>query len=215
MKMLEAMIFDAGDVIVLRNEHAFTEAVEKLQKAGWKGTPDLFKVVSREIAGILSKGLRDEYIQHILQHYDLPPVFDYRELEVKAFWDNPNPEAKELFQELKTLGIKLGILTDSVLLDEKVRGHLERHELLQYLDAVCTSATTQYVKPDPEAYLGILRSLNTTPSKSIAFIGHSEDELIGARNMGMITVEYSPKSIGLADYHITKLLDLIPLCKEL
>lgn len=213
--MLDAMIFDAGDVIVLRNEHAFTEAVEQLQKAGWKGTPDLFKVASREIAGILSKGLGDEYIQHVLQHYDLLPVFDYRELEVKAFWDNPNPEAKELFQELRTLGIKLGILTDSVLLEEKVRGHLERHELLQYLNAVSTSATTQHVKPDSEAYLGILRILDMTPSKSTAFIGHSEDELIGARNMGMTTIEYSPKSTELADYHVTTLLDLIPLCKEL
>ena len=211
--MLETMIFDAGDVIVLRNEQAFIETVEQLRKAGWKGTQDLFTVASREIAAILSKGVGDEYIHQILQHYDLPQDFDYRELEVKAFWDNPNPEAKELFQGLKKLGIKVGILTDSVLPEEKVREHLEH--LLPYIDAVNTSATTHHVKPEPEAYLGILKILETTPSNASAFVGHSEDELIGAKEMGMITIEYSPQSIGLADYHVTKLLDLIPLCKEI
>ena len=35
--MLKSMIFDAGDIIVLRNEKAYEDAVETLQKAGWKG----------------------------------------------------------------------------------------------------------------------------------------------------------------------------------
>ncbi|MFQ6125901.1 MAG: HAD family hydrolase [Candidatus Heimdallarchaeota archaeon] len=213
--MIELMIFDAGDVVVLRNEKAFVWAFEQLRNAGWEGDIEQFITISHEIAGELSKGRSDKTIQSILRQKKVPDILDYRALEVRAYWDNPHPEMKEVFSSLKDQGLKLGILTDSVLQEEEVKAQLKRHGLLQYLDAVVTSATTHHVKPEPEAYLEILRRLEAKPRKSTAFIGHAEDELTGARKVGMLTIEYSAVPSGIADYHVSKLLDLVTLSQEI
>lgn len=213
--MIEIMIFDAGDVVVLRNENAFVWAFEQLRKTGWKGELERFIAISHEIAGEMSRGRSEETVRSILRQNRIPDILDYRVLEVKAFWDNPHPEAKDVFNNLKEQGIKLGILTDSVLQEKEVEAHLKRHGLLQYLDVVVTSATTHHVKPEPEAYLEILSRLEAKPKKTTAFIGHAEDELTGAREVGMLTIEYSQVPSCLADYHVSRLLDLVTLSKEI
>ncbi len=213
--MIEIMIFDAGDVVVLRNENAFVWAFEQLRKAGWGGELERFISISHEIAGLLSRGRSEETVQSILRRNRIPDILDYRVLEVRAYWDNPHPEAKDVFNSLKDQGIKLGILTDSVLQEKEVEAQLKRHGLLQYLDVVVTSTTTHHVKPESEAYLEILRRLAAKPRKTTAFIGHAEDELTGARKIGMLTIEYSPVPSGFADYHVSKLLDLVTLSKEI
>lgn len=213
--MIEIMIFDAGDVVVVRNENAFIWAFEQLRKAGWEGDLERFIAISHDIAGELSRGRSEDTIQSLLRQNRIPDILDYRDLEVKAFWDNPHPEVKEVFNNLNEQGIKLGILTDSVLEENEVEAQLKRHGLLQYLDAVVTSATTHHVKPEPKAYLEILRRLEAKSRETTAFIGHAEDELTGAREVGMLTIEYSPVPSGIADYHVSKLLDLVTLSKEI
>lgn len=213
--VIEIMIFDAGDVVVLQNENAFIWAFKQLRKSGWGGDLERFIAISHKIAGELSRGRSEDTIQSILRENRIPDILDYRDLEVKAFWDNPHPDVKDVFNSLKEQSIKLGILTDSVLQEKEVEAQLKRHGLLQYLDAVVTSATTHHVKPEPKAYLEILRRLEANPRETTAFIGHAEDELTGAREVGMLTIEYSLVPTGLADYHVSRLLDLVTLSKEI
>jgi len=215
MIMVEIIIFDAGDVLVLRNENAFIRAAEQLQQEGWEGTIEEFKSISRNISDLLGKGGSDKEVQSILNKYNVPQILDYRDLEVQAFWNNLHPEAKEVLKGLKTQGIKLGVLTDSVLPENEVKNHLKTHDILKYIDTVVTSATLHHVKPEPEAYLEILGRFKATPNKNTAFVGHSEDELIGAKELGMLTIEYLPKSTGLANHHISRLLDLLMLCQHI
>jgi len=215
MIMVDIIIFDAGDVLVLRNENAFVWAIKQLQQVGWEGNIEEFKSISRKISDLMGKGGSDKEVQRVLNKYNVPQILDYRNLEVQAFWNNLHPETKEVLKGLKTQGIKIGVLTDSVLPENAVKSHLKKHDILKYIDTVVTSATLKHVKPEPEAYLEILGRLNATPDKNTAFVGHSEDEIIGAKEIGMLTIEYLPKSTGLADHHISRLLDLLILCKHI
>lgn len=102
----------------------------------------------------------------------------------------------EKFPAIKKKGIKIGILTDS---EKHLPAHKKRYRkagLLQYIDVICSSADTGFVKPDPRAYKLILKKLGIKPSEAV-FIGHDKDELIGAKNIGMNAVLLKAASKGI------------------
>ena len=147
MIIVDIIIFDAGDVLVLRNENAFVSAFKQLQQVRWEGNIAEFKSISRKISDIMGKGGSDKEVQRVLNKYNVPQILDYRNLEVQAFWNNLHPEAKEVLKGLKAHGLKLGVLTDSVLPENAVKSHLKTHDIMKYIDTVVTSATLQHVKP--------------------------------------------------------------------
>lgn len=97
--------------------------------------------------------------------------------------------AEEFLKNLKSLGIKTALVTNSE--DLKMNYVFEkRPELLGYFDTVVTLNKVDKPKPDPEGYLLAAKELNVKPENCLVF----EDSLVGmeaGRNAGM-------KVIGLA-----------------
>lgn len=97
--------------------------------------------------------------------------------------------AEEFLKNLKSLGIKTALVTNSE--DLKMNYVFEkRPELLGYFDTVVTINKVNKPKPDPEGYLLAAKELNVKPENCLVF----EDSLVGmeaGRNAGM-------KVIGLA-----------------
>ncbi|MCL6581441.1 MAG: HAD-IA family hydrolase, partial [Firmicutes bacterium] len=94
---------------------------------------------------------------------------------------HPLPGAEEALRQLRTAGVRLGLLSNAVERDCREWG---RSPLRPYFDAVCLSYQTGHLKPHPEAYEAVLRRLNLEAAEC-AFVGDGgSGELEGARRAG-------------------------------
>lgn len=95
------------------------------------------------------------------------------------------PGMKELLQELKERGYKLGLVT-SRLKQTTLQG-LEKYELQQYFDVIVTAEDTKKHKPDPEPVQIALKKLGSVPEKSL-MVGDTMFDILCARNAGVASV---------------------------
>ena len=107
----------------------------------------------------------------------------------------------ETLQALKAAGWKLAVLSDTESREPSVRNRLAEMGIEPYFDAVVTSVDIGHAKPSPEAYLAALERLRVTAAEAV-FVGHDEDELVGARAAGLGTVSYNCPANLPADIHI-------------
>ncbi len=89
------------------------------------------------------------------------------------------PGMKELIQEVKARGYKVGLVT-SRLLNTTMQG-LEKYGIKQYFDAVITADDTTKHKPDPEPVNIVLEKLGSVPEHTI-MLGDTLFDLLCARN---------------------------------
>ena len=95
------------------------------------------------------------------------------------------PGMKELIQEVKTRGYKVGLVT-SRLLNTTMQG-LEKYGIKQYFDAIITADDTTKHKPDPEPVNIVLRKLDSAPEHTI-MLGDTLFDLLCARNAKVTSV---------------------------
>lgn len=72
-----------------------------------------------------------------------------------------------LLSELKSNGIKMGLVTSSN--EHEAREILKSHRLMDYFEVHFFKETTPMNKPHPMPYLEAMKKLNTAPSESIIF----------------------------------------------
>lgn len=95
------------------------------------------------------------------------------------------PGMKELIENLKRRGLKLGMVT-SRLKKTTMQG-LEKYSLAQYFDTVVTADDTTKHKPDPEPVNIALEKLESRPENSI-MVGDTMFDILCARNAGVKSV---------------------------
>ena len=78
--------------------------------------------------------------------------------------------------ELKEMGIKLAVLSDTESTAEKVHNGLDALGIDRYFDAVITSFDIGYVKPQPEAFEAPLQPLGMEKDQAV-FVGHDQDKI--------------------------------------
>lgn len=98
---------------------------------------------------------------------------------------NVFPGMRELLQELKKRGYKMGLVT-SRLKKTTLQG-LEKYRLDSYFDVVVTAEDTHKHKPDPEPVLIALEKLGSVPEKSL-MLGDTMFDILCARNAGVSSV---------------------------
>jgi len=98
-------------------------------------------------------------------------------------------------------GFKLGVITNSM------SSRLEKLEWLKNVgihtewDGFVSSKDVGVKKPHPDIYLRCLEEANVRPEDAI-FVGHSKDELIGAKKLGITTCMVNPDPDAEADYNL-------------
>jgi len=78
------------------------------------------------------------------------------------------------------------------------------------IDIVSCSTVVGAAKPDPAIYLDALAHAQVAPVEA-SFVGHDDEELIGARDVGMVTVAVRPDGGTAVDYEVRQLTDLLIL----
>ncbi len=122
-------------------------------------------------------------------HRALLSTFSYS----TAQFPTPTDGVAECLRELKSAGIRLGIICDVGMTPSTVlREILDHHGILEYFDHWSFSDDVGAYKPAPEIFEHTLAGLGVTDPASAAHIGDlKRTDVAGARAMGLLALRYS------------------------
>lgn len=92
------------------------------------------------------------------------------------------PGVVEALGRLRASGLALAVVANW---DYGLHGHLGRHGLAVWFDAVVTSAETGAKKPDPRPFLVALERLGVDPGRAVHVGDHPPHDEVGARAAGL------------------------------
>jgi glucose-1-phosphatase len=116
--------------------------------------------------------------------------------------DVENDELIKLITKIKSK-YSLGLLSNAW---EGARERLVgKHQFFGLFDCVLFSAEAGFRKPDPQIYLKILEKMNVEPTTAV-FIDDMPQNIIGAKSVGMIAVQFTSNHQIKAD--LSRILDI-------
>lgn len=103
--------------------------------------------------------------------------------EVTCYTRNLRPHVKEMLEGLKSLGMKLGVVSNTASLFQ-VYEVLKQYGIRDYFQDVTLSSVTGYRKPNPNIFLISLCQVQSDPS-TCAFVGDTlSRDVIGPKSVG-------------------------------
>lgn len=102
------------------------------------------------------------------------------------------PGVKEALAAIHKLGIRMGVVSNSVLAGKTLSRILDEFGLLKYFDFVMSSTDYGFRKPHSQLFKTALAKLKTDPQDTW-FIGDSlELDIAGSQQLGIVGVWYNP-----------------------
>jgi putative hydrolase of the HAD superfamily len=119
-----------------------------------------------------------------------------------------DPEALPLLQYLRSIGIKIGIISN---FDHYPHVHkiLRNCGLSPCVDAVVVSGEVGLKKPDPAIFRLALENLQTNSSDAVFIGDHPQEDFAGAESAGLQAILLQRDGVGLDRLHINYHKDLI------
>ena len=132
-----------------------------------------------------------------------------------------DPEAPPLLAALRERGVRIGVLSNTVMTREGHERIFARDGVDHLIDAAIYTCELPWVKPHPEAFHAAMTAVGVTDPGRCVFVGDRLfDDIYGARRVGMRAV-LVPHSVipelergsdaGEPDAVIQRLGDLLPL----
>jgi putative hydrolase of the HAD superfamily len=113
-----------------------------------------------------------------------------RKVEVEI-WSHPNPEMLDWVRQLRTSGIKPGVLSNMPL---DLAAHVRTNgHWMETFDFKTLSAEVRMIKPDPAIYEHTLHGLGVSATETL-FIDDREPNIRAARMLGIHAIQFT--SIG-------------------
>lgn len=121
--------------------------------------------------------------------------------------------AKEILVHVRSKDYKIGLICNTGTTPGRtIRVLLERLGMINSFDVTTFSDELGIRKPDPRIFLHTLRQLKSKPENSMHVGDLIDVDVLGARNVGMISVHYNPDLIPCEDigpdFAITQLREL-------
>jgi putative hydrolase of the HAD superfamily len=129
---------------------------------------------------------------HLLEVAEVRPVFQ----QLIDHFENASHSgrvcaldgAREVLRELRASGVACALICDTGLTPGRVvRRHLERLEMLQYLEVQIFSDEVGIPKPDSRPFEAALEGLGVAPSEALHVGDLRRTDIAGARAMGMMS----------------------------
>jgi FMN phosphatase YigB (HAD superfamily) len=214
---LKAILFDAGDVIYRRRRHPAALSAF-LSENGFR-SPDYeaseLKALKREAhAGRIS---REAFFDAVLEHCGpMSPeqvetgrgILAAVQGEIDFFTGVP-----ETLWRLKHAGFRLGIVTNTFDATATKLEWFRQVGIDIVWDSFATSCELKLMKPRPGLYLAALAPLDLYPGQ-VAFVGHAQGELQGAKTLGLTTIAFNRDSDTVAaDYVIDRFSELLDVVR--
>lgn len=219
LRQVRGLVFDMGDVL-------FDATIwrrwllQQLHRMGLQTTyRSFFDVWDRDYLDAVHRGEREyaEAFQTFLRDMGLTLCQidevllasnqQKRDLEQDT---RPFPGVRATLERLQAVGLKLAVLTDSESPAATIEARLAKLGIGSYFSAVVSSADLKQTKPARVCYATAIERLGLTP-KQTAFIGHDNDELIGARRSGMPVVAIHYERNAVAEVFLRRFDGLLQL----
>jgi FMN phosphatase YigB (HAD superfamily) len=120
------------------------------------------------------------------------------------------PTEKETLLELDRRGFRLGMITNSFQSAAEKASWFRALSLDCIADTIVSSIDAGVSKPDAGIYLEFARRIGSVPG-DIAFVGHEDFELAGARAAGMLPVSFSCAPEIRERHHLAVFSDLLAM----
>ena len=222
--MIKAVIFDLDNTLIdfmTMKRHSCSAAIDAMIGAGLKVEHDK---ASKVLFGLYDKyGLEEKTIfQKFLKK--LTGKIDYKILasgivayrRVRSGFLEPYPNVDYVLLKLKSMGIKIGIVTDAPKLKAWIR--LASMKLSNYFDAVVAFEDTKQLKPSKLPFEAALKKLNLNPEECLMVGDWPERDIKGAKRLGMKTcfARYGNPKVkkSNAEYEITDVRMILDIIKK-
>jgi len=179
--MIRTVLFDLDGTILDTNELIFRSFEYVWERKGWtmvtreRLTPfmggklhDMF----RETAGVATDEEVEELIG-IYREYNLK----HHDALVKPF-----PHAKETMDQLRSLGVRMGVVTTKIRKTSEMG--LKLCGLYEYMETIVTLDDVMNAKPHPEPVLKAVAALGADAASTL-MVGDSAADLLAARAAGV------------------------------
>ncbi len=223
--MIKAIIFDLDNTLVdfvAMKRHAIDAAIGAMMDAGMNLTHEqiksridrIYEELGWEYQQVFDKLLQDTlgYVDHRMLSAGIIAYRRAREAALKPF-----PHVTATIMHLVKMGIKLAVLSDAPAREAWLRlCYINFHHIF---DVVVTFDDTGERKPSPKPFLLALDKLQVEPHEAIMIGDWAERDMVGAKNVGMITgfARYG-EAFGAgevsADYDITDIKQLITIVNQ-
>ncbi len=213
MTGVRAVLFDFGHTLVdfTRTEEALADAytIVRDRLAGWvedRAPPEVDELV-RRIAGAVDDMVGRSYMQRRLEELDQVSLFEdafaaigyalprdllteVAEIDHDSFSRSltaPDDTIRTL-ERLRSMGLKLGVVSNLSLLGHKIRADLSALGIGAYLDAAAFSSEIGVRKPDRRIFLHALEAMDSQPAHTVFVGDRVNDDIVGAQGVGMRTI---------------------------
>ena len=128
------------------------------------------------------------------------------------------PDTIPVLSQLKESGYTLGLITDCDL--DVADDVIQKHNLAKFFDVKVTSGALKAYKPNTLLFKEALKLAKCAPHQGV-YVGDSEIDIKGAKEMGLITVivderEMKHQKVGIRpNFRINRLLELPKLISRL
>lgn len=212
---VRALALDGHGVVYRRKREVVDALVETLENEGF--------IFSREEARLIYVALQnqtfsgelsyEEMVEKLYQELKLSPRLSLDQLhqliqglsaEIEI-----DPELSHTLLELRSRGVRIGMITNSIHPAKVKEGWLKQAGVLHLFDLVLSSVEERCKKPAPELFFRFALRLNVRP-EAVAFVGHDAQEIGGAKEAGLITISLACVEAP-ADFHIWRIGELLRL----
>jgi putative hydrolase of the HAD superfamily len=198
---IDAVIFDWGGTLTPWH------TVDPIE--GWLaavGDPDLaaklheaeLAVWGRHMSDHKSGTMADVFAAADLEHDDAVLAAFHR------WWDphtHTDPDAADLLTGLRSRGIKVGILSNTLWSRAEHERIFERDGLLPLIDGAVYTSEIEWTKPHPEAFRAALDAVGIDDASTAVFVGDRRyDDIHGAAAVGMRTILIPHSEIPAAQH---------------
>jgi HAD superfamily hydrolase (TIGR02253 family) len=233
--MIRAVFFDfVGTLITKRGENVTHQNIvrEVLKRAGredlnymklWEEYEAESGALFKELAGKPYVKIREvdtEAMRRVAKKYgfNVPDDFWGISIEMHRRYGELFPDAREALSAMKSLGLHLGIITDSD--NDYIRAHLDALGLLDAFDSITTSEDAGFYKPHERVFQLALTRAGVKPEEAIYVGDNPLKDCVGARKVDMISVLLDPDAAkrelwGNCDFTVSNLREVVEIVRGL
>ena len=115
------------------------------------------------------------------------------------------PETLEVLQQLKSLDVKLGVISN---FDDRAYSVMRSLGILQFFDAVTLSSETGYSKPDPQIFHFAVRALGVPPGEILVVGDNLRDDVEAALQAGLTALLIDRSGRHSSRNHVSRISSL-------